>query len=120
MLASGIESFVKIGYSDVCPWARVEMLAVGCPLPLEIIGILTGSRDLERLLHDQFDAYHVRGEWFRWKGAVIEHVNTMPAPDREAFHRGRKVQTRINGCVDCRYQFDKHRQSLQRYTNTIE
>lgn len=56
---------VKIGYTLNDPPARLSSLQVGSPEPLEMIGTVPGSVADEAVLHQQFAASRVRGEWFR-------------------------------------------------------
>jgi hypothetical protein len=59
--------YVKIGHS-ANPEARLADLQVGNPLPLRILAVLGGGRELEKLLHDNFATHRVVGEWFDFGG----------------------------------------------------
>lgn len=60
--------YVKIGRTKKPVEQRLAMLAIGCPLPLEIIrtvAVPVGSEaDVEKKLHRKFKRYRKRGEWF--------------------------------------------------------
>lgn len=101
ILARGVESFVKIGYSSFCPWARMSGLGAGCPFPMTLIAIIPGSQKTERSFHRAFDNLRVRGEWFRWEGDLIEFVNRQPAPDSSSFHKNEAKGRYCAGCADC-------------------
>lgn len=54
---------VKIGVTDN-PVARLPTLQTGCPFPLSLIWTVQADSQLEAKLHDYFEPYHLRGEWF--------------------------------------------------------
>lgn len=54
---------VKIGYS-ISPRWRLATLQTGSPLPLEIIGLCSGSLETEARFHSVYAEYHSHGEWF--------------------------------------------------------
>lgn len=60
--------YVKIGRTRKPVEHRLAMLAVGCPLPLEIIRTVVvpvgNEADVEKKLHRKFKKYRKRGEWF--------------------------------------------------------
>lgn len=60
---------VKIGTSDF-PQERLAQLQTGSPSELELI--LTIDSDVEEELHRRFSDHRIRGEWFRFDGAVKE------------------------------------------------
>lgn len=105
MLANGYtntsESFVKIGWSSVCPWARMKTIETTCPLPISLIAIVPGKKSDEFAFHRTFGHLRMRGEWFAWKDDLIEFVNTLPEPDRVTFHRAMMVGHYNAGCADC-------------------
>jgi hypothetical protein len=57
-------TFTKVGYSTN-PHARVKQLQTAHPNPLKIVALFEAERDMEVLLHEELEAYHVRGEWYR-------------------------------------------------------
>jgi hypothetical protein len=65
--------FVKIGWArDV--EKRVRALQVASALPLELLGVVPGCDDVERIIHAQFNALHVRGEWYRAEPALLDFI----------------------------------------------
>lgn len=60
----GIEGspLVKIGYTSVTPHERRGALQTGLPFELTLLWSAPG--DFETQLHDMFEEYRVRGEWF--------------------------------------------------------
>lgn len=44
---------------------RMGSLQTGNPEELTLLHTLIGGRKLERQLHRQFSAHHVKGEWFQ-------------------------------------------------------
>lgn len=60
----GIEGspLVKIGYTSVKPHERRGALQTGLPFELTLLWSIPG--DFESQLHDMFEEYRVRGEWF--------------------------------------------------------
>lgn len=101
-LAHADRPFVKIGFTWLCPWARVKDLAVSCPLPLSLIGIVEGPISDEAKLHQRYSMYHVRGEWFRFEYGLIELLNRLPAPDPVAFHKEPAPSRMASSCGLCR------------------
>lgn len=57
------DSPVKIGTSHAPDW-RVRELSNNSPTPLRLLGVLPGTKDLERLIHKQFAKDRLHGEWF--------------------------------------------------------
>lgn len=45
--------------------------------PEELLITESGSTEVERNRHRQFQDLHVHGEWFRYEGALIEHVEEL-------------------------------------------
>ncbi len=60
----GAPGFLKIGHNSNLE-TRFAGLQSSAPLDLSLIGVLKGSRRLERDLHQRFAAHRLRGEWYR-------------------------------------------------------
>ena len=62
----------KLGLADN-PEGRLYDLQVGNPRQLELVRFWRVDRapEVEERLHAVFDAYHVRGEWFKLPYAVV-------------------------------------------------
>jgi Meiotically up-regulated gene 113 len=56
---------VKIGWTNLKLSTRLCSLQCGNVKLLRFLGSISGTRDLERRLHETFHEYHVRGEWFK-------------------------------------------------------
>lgn len=104
-------SLVKIGMS-VNPRERARKMQVGATEEIELLCAIPGGADVERNLHAAFEAYRVRGEWFRLEGHLADYIATMAAQSsresshetqsdaalREALERVSALQS--NGCAD--------------------
>lgn len=65
--------FVKVGKSiDIAK--RFRELQQCTPYPVQFLGLLSGNPDDERHFHGLFQPWRVRGEWFRFEGAVEEVI----------------------------------------------
>lgn len=64
--------FVKIGIASN-PQARLIELQVGCPLPLTLQKItrFDDAGHAEDVLHERFNQFRVRGEWFKLPPAEL-------------------------------------------------
>jgi hypothetical protein len=82
----GIEGshLVKIGYTSAKPNERRIALQTGLPFDLTLLWSAPG--DFETRLHDMFDEYRVRGEWFDLTnlGDPVEVVRSAVAEIRMA------------------------------------
>lgn len=56
--------YVKIGVSDN-PRGRITAIQTSNPNPIEVLGIVPGSYDLEAELHQRFSFLHHKNEWFQ-------------------------------------------------------
>lgn len=70
--------FIKIGWSRNFD-RRIAHMRGHNPLEVTLVGILEGDRKQERILHREFSALHVRGEWFRLEGALKEYIERRTA-----------------------------------------
>lgn len=67
------EDRVKIGFAKNVK-NRMHTLKTSSPVPLVLLATHRGSQKKERELHRQFAEYRIIGEWFRFDGALKEHV----------------------------------------------
>jgi hypothetical protein len=65
---------VKIGYS-ARPLNRLRALQTSHPDKLHILATIPGSQKTEGRLHERFDRYKVRGEWFRFTPEIRGFIN---------------------------------------------
>lgn len=61
---------IKIG-SSLSPPDRLFQIEQHSPLPLEIVGFVSGTRSDESLLHRYLSEHRSHGEWFHARPAVI-------------------------------------------------
>lgn len=66
---------VKIGKtSDDGVYTRLSMLQIGNPTELKLLGVMPGYTEEEEMLHEQFNTYRIRGEWFKYINEVKEFI----------------------------------------------
>lgn len=71
------EARVKIGIS-VNPASRASALSFR---PTDIIGVISGTAQLERTLHERFAEHRVGNtEWFQWCDEIAKFVDTFAEP----------------------------------------
>ena len=68
---------IKIGYSDNIR-SRLSDLQTSSPHELSILTICEGGIEVEKELHDKFNNYYVRGEWFNPSEELISYINEFP------------------------------------------
>lgn len=74
----GDESRYKIGHTTKSPQTRLSQLQVGNPFEMEMMGWFYGSSHVESLLHREFRAHHIRGEWFGEDPRLSTLIHTLP------------------------------------------
>lgn len=67
---------IKVGTSKDVE-ARLASLRTGSPLPLELVYVMRGSRDLEQCLHGRFESLRSHGEWFHAREPLISFISEM-------------------------------------------
>ena len=73
---------IKIGFSargDIA--TRISELQGACPWPLRLIGTVTGTKPVERHLHQLLAEYRMCGEWFAPERAVLRAIDQALAPE---------------------------------------
>jgi hypothetical protein len=85
----GGTGYLKIGYStDVA--SRFAAVSAASPVELAMLGLLRGTRALERRLHRKFEQHRVRGEWFRdvpeIRAFFATHCDRVDSPPA-SFHK---------------------------------
>lgn len=66
---------VKIGFTTIKGLKRrLQNLQIGTPYELRLLGALWGNRNVERQIHEQFETYHIRGEWFEYSKELEEYI----------------------------------------------
>ncbi len=76
LIQCGKNGPIKIGVSED-PAARLAMLQTATPEPLRLVCIIPQGIVSEGLLHGQFAALRIRGEWFRAEGELLEFASRM-------------------------------------------
>jgi Meiotically Up-regulated Gene 113 (MUG113) protein len=89
---------IKIGHARH-PDKRLGDLQVGAPHVLTLLGTLPGGPMEEALIHDQFEPFHLRGEWFKGETELMELIRLL------LFQKGRPSTVwdearRRGGCRD--------------------
>src|SRR5262249_44721501 len=78
--------------------ARLQALATGSAVPLELLAAVPGGRELEARLHRQWRHLCLRGEWFRADEALVrsarEQAAGRPAPNPDPRVRAQAAQLR--------------------------
>ena len=69
----GFNIYVKIGWTTDMS-RRIEELECRLPEPLIIHATFKGTRRIETALHGKYDAYRLRGEWFRLEGHLADWI----------------------------------------------
>lgn len=73
---------VKIGYADD-PKSRIQSIQTSSPYKLEVLLIIDGNFEVERELHDRFQAYRITGEWFEYVDELSSFVKENYKEDRK-------------------------------------
>ncbi len=68
---------LKIGVATTVS-GRIGALQNGNPEEVKLLTCVPGDEELEARLHKRFAKLHVRGEWFRYEGALLEYVQSLP------------------------------------------
>lgn len=68
---------VKIGYAGN-PQKRCLQLQIGHYEPLQILRVLEGNRTTEKWLHNHFDAWRIKGEWFTYAPDMLTVQPALP------------------------------------------
>jgi hypothetical protein len=76
---------IKIGKA-VDAVRRLNILQVGCPSPLQLLGVIPGGGKKEAEIHRQFKDSRLRGEWFDGSavGAAVAALIQKAGRDRES------------------------------------
>lgn len=89
---------VKIGYTRHHPNGRLNELAGGSPVALELIAFMPGGLELERAFHETFAPLRSHREWFYLQGKLFDFVSYLyspPAP-HAAVERDRLITAMID------------------------
>lgn len=70
---------VKIGFTGANPRLRHSKIQTDCPLPVTLLGAIPGEREDEKRLQNQVREHRVHGDWFHFRGAVVDLVKAQLA-----------------------------------------
>ncbi len=76
-------NMVKIGFAEN-PKGRFSKIQSDSPTRLILAAVEAGDEAAEAARHHQFREHRQRGEWFRYEGALMAHVEALPPiPEKE-------------------------------------
>ena len=73
-IQEGTDGPIKIGHTSGDPRSRLAALQTGNPRPLQFLGAIPGTSQLESEWHGRLAADRMQGEWFRPTPTVLEEV----------------------------------------------
>jgi hypothetical protein len=71
---------IKIGQTRNSPQKRLAELQIGCPVPLELLGVLPGTIEHERSLHRRFADLRQHNEWFEPGERLLYFIRRWAIP----------------------------------------
>jgi Meiotically up-regulated gene 113 len=71
---------VKIGYASDAE-QRLKTLQTSHATELQLLNAIEGSFEDEKALHKRFAAYRIKGEWFKYTGAVKRYIEGLKPLD---------------------------------------
>ena len=74
-IQAGIRGAIKIGYSNNGVKERIAALQIASPEKLMLIGAMEGTQEDESDLHNKFEEYYIRGEWFKPDIKLISYIH---------------------------------------------
>lgn len=89
---------VKIGFATE-PKARFSKIQSDSPVRLLLIRIEDGDEATEAARHVEFAAHRQRGEWFRYQGALLNHVEALPPIPEKTAKKSLNAKLVIGGFV---------------------
>lgn len=73
----GSDGPIKIGLSSR-PKDRIKDMSTASPYPITLLAVMKGNMFDEARIHEEFASLRLRGEWFRFEGALLA---LLTAPD---------------------------------------
>lgn len=71
-----VADYIKIGITlDIRK--RLKTLEGQCPLLIECLAMVPGTREMEADLHRRFRPYHHRYEWFRADPELLDYITQL-------------------------------------------
>jgi hypothetical protein len=79
-IQAGEDGAIKIG-SSKNPAKRLASLRTASPVPLNVLKVITGSRELELTYHDRFSSIRMKGEWFEPTAELLTFIQELEPTD---------------------------------------
>lgn len=70
-------SAVKIGFTTQNVRLRMGAIQCGNPYPVVLLALLNGTTATEEELHLKFQDLWMRGEWYRYEGALADYIDGL-------------------------------------------
>lgn len=116
MQEQGGEGLIKIGFSDL-PDKRLTTIKSREAKAVDILAVIDGSREVERLLHAQLSADRHHGEWFTPSANVLAVVKTAQKVSSPKRYRSTNV-TYDESAEDMRIAFELIHEAVLRLGGT--
>src|ERR1700722_19951266 len=112
-IQQGTDGPIKIGYTDIGVRMRLTQLQTGNPEKLNLLLELPGSLEDEELLHQRFENYRIRGEWFHPAHTLLQFIEKADALAERAIVQPPRSRTRS------KYSWWKRWKHTERQINAI-
>lgn len=88
-----VQDRVKIGFSKN-PWARIKEQRTAAP-SMQLAAIESAQFHQEAERHQQFASLHIEREWFRFEGALREHIERLRINDEAVNYESSTSTTKV-------------------------
>lgn len=107
---------VKIGFTGAHPYARLQQLQTGSPVPLDLLFFMRADEQVERVLHEVFQEQGSHLEWFHLSGPLRAGLQCLCDVMREIGHLTHEP---LPACI---FQeiMSKHTPELRRLQSRLE
>ena len=68
---------IKIGFTSGEISKRLKALQTSHPYQLELLATIPGDTNFEKSLHQQFEQYRLKGEWFKPHPEIISYISSI-------------------------------------------
>lgn len=69
--------YMRVGDRVKIGWTTNIRKRLATLVPEELLATERGGFSVEKDRHRQFDTLHTVGEWFRYEGALVDHINRL-------------------------------------------
>lgn len=76
-IKSTISHEIKIGFTSSDAAKRLSTIQTSHPYKLELLAQVPGDRKFEKSLHQKFEQYRLKGEWFQPHPDIINFISTL-------------------------------------------